>query len=184
MDGDRPVRPADRDGFDHILRPDPEVDPLGALRHVVVARPDGLDVGPCAGAQLDPRANGVAVARGTNGLNGEEVMIAPTVIPHEANLGSTAVVHPQIEIAVTVPVDRGDAASIVNGIEPGDIGDIRESPIAQIEKRAIQFSAAPGVTAAQEAIDGDPAPVVLRVICSLLGRMQRHAPPEEASQVL
>ncbi len=184
MDGDRPVRPADRDRFDHILRADPEVDALGALRHVVVARPNGLDVSSCAGAQLDPRANGVAVARGTNGLNGEEVMIAPTVIPHEANLGSRAVVHPQVEIAVAVPVDRGDAASIVNGIEPGDIGDIRESTVAHIEERAIQFSAAPGVTAAQEAIDGDPTLIGLGVVASLLRRMQRHAPPEKASQVL
>jgi hypothetical protein len=99
---------------------------------------------------FDARADGKAVAAVLSELNCQKIPGAGTVIAEVAKRRRGAIAHPQVHVAVAIPVRRRQAAGIVIEVESANVTDRRPARIAAIEKNTIAFVPAERL-AAQEA---------------------------------
>ena len=145
-------RPAD----DHILDfpgvSESEVEPFGRLADESLSSPEGLNKRFLVGAfevDFHPGTDGVmsGVCSVSLEMEGNEMIRMRLVISEEAEPGGVAVGDPEVEVAVLIPVDRGDSPAIVGEIETGDRGDRGEAgapvlDLSNVKKDAIAFAAA------------------------------------------
>ena len=113
-------------------------------------------------------------------------MPVSTVVSDKAKRWSRPRGEPQVEVSVVIPVDRRDAAAVVEEVEPGNSGDVGEPSLPGVEEAAVSFMAAPRTAGLNQSHDLRPAGAVLidgHGVVGRHGRVRQDLPPEEASQI-
>ena len=131
----------------------------------------------CREIQLDPCADGIPI----NGLSvalqlhGEEMVAGFAKIAKKANSGRRAVGHPEVEVAVKVPVANRDAAAVVQQVKSRRGRCVREAIQASIgirpavQEKAFAFASTEGSVLVQKSIERTPPLLVTQ--CRLGGKV-------------
>ena len=82
-----------------------------------------------------------------------------------------------------IEIGQSKASPILDEIEPGDAGDVRESSVAIIQIKNIPFKAAPGAVRANQFVDGVPTQLVGARRLGALRRIGDHLPPEKTIEI-
>ncbi len=116
----RSIGPGDLHRLNHCVITQTKMEPLAGLGQKALPSGNSLRLERCPRlSQCDGRSKGVP---GCNSLQSEreEMMALWRLVAKKANLWRGARGYPQIQTAVMVPVDNGDAAGIVRKIQAAD----------------------------------------------------------------
>ena len=143
-----------------------EVDPLGRLGEVSVARAECLnafDGALRAEVEFDAGANGIAVRTGAFELERDGRVRRGRVVANEPDARPCAVGEPEIEVAVPIPIAEGETAPVVVEIEPGGGGDVGEALVVgtEVEEAAFAFVSAESPALPDHEVQRSPGFIVL-----------------------